>query len=156
MLNNVKSILILKKIFANVKNKRKLNFIKYNKRITKRLDINKEYFERFARLKKFNIKFNQNIEDTDIEELNLSQKYINKEELKYLAEVKFKELKVLNLKRNNLTDISMLKDVNFNELKVLILTNNYISNIDILEKVNFEKLIELNLSNNKVSNIDIL
>ena len=99
----MKSILILKKIFEKVKSKIKLNIIKYNKIVRNKLNISKEYFERFKRLKEFNIKFNKNIEDIDIEELNLSQKYIKKEELQYLVAIQFKELKVLNLNWNNLS-----------------------------------------------------
>ena len=40
MLENVKSKYILKEIFENLKNKRKLKIIKYNKRIRLRLNIN--------------------------------------------------------------------------------------------------------------------
>ena len=80
-----------------------MNIIKYNKIVRNKLNISKEYFERFKRLKEFNIKYNKNIEDIDIEELNLSQKYIRKEELQYLVAIQFKELKVLNLNWNNLS-----------------------------------------------------
>ena len=45
MLDNVKSKYIVKEIFENIKNKRKLNIIKYNKKIMIKLDINKKDFE---------------------------------------------------------------------------------------------------------------
>ena len=45
MLDNVKSKYIIKEIFEKIKNKRKLNIIKYNTRIKIILDINKEDFE---------------------------------------------------------------------------------------------------------------
>ena len=51
MLNNVKSNIIIEKIFKNLKNKRKLNIIKYNKRILSKLNINKEHFENYIILK---------------------------------------------------------------------------------------------------------
>ena len=45
MLDNVKSKYIVKEIFEIIKNKRKLNIIKYNKKIKIKLDINKKDFE---------------------------------------------------------------------------------------------------------------
>ena len=66
MLDNVKSKYIVKEIFENIKNKRKLNIIKYNKRITTKLNINKEDLEIYKTLKEFNNNYNTNIEDTDI------------------------------------------------------------------------------------------
>ena len=42
MLDNVKNKYIIKEIFIKIKNKRKLNIIKYNKRILSRLNINKK------------------------------------------------------------------------------------------------------------------
>ena len=65
MLEKVKSKYILKEIFLKIKNKRKLNIIKYNKRIKIKLDINKEDFEIYITLKEFNNKYNINIEETD-------------------------------------------------------------------------------------------
>ena len=72
MLDNVKSKLILKKIFEKIKNKRKLNIIKYNKGILVKLNINKEDFEIYITLKEFNNKYNSIIEDIDTKDINLS------------------------------------------------------------------------------------
>ena len=47
MLKKVKSNFILKKIFANIKKKRKLNIIKYNKKMTQRLKIFNDDFKIF-------------------------------------------------------------------------------------------------------------
>ena len=58
MLDKVKSKNTLKKIFERIKNKRKLNIIKYNKRIKIKLDINKEDFEIYITFKEFNNKYN--------------------------------------------------------------------------------------------------
>ena len=71
MLDKVKSKNIIKEIFRNMRNKRKLNIIKYNKRILIRLNINKEQFENYIILKEFNKKYSTNIEDIDIKQLNL-------------------------------------------------------------------------------------
>ena len=82
MLEKVKSKYILKEIFLKIKNKRKLNIIKYNKRIMVKLNINKKDFEIYISLKDFNNKYNKNIEDIDIKELNLCRKYKGNEVLK--------------------------------------------------------------------------
>ena len=109
-----------------MKNKRKLNIIKYNKKILNRLDINKEHFENYIALKEFNNKYDINIEDIDIKELNLENKNIGNEGLKSLFQIEFKEL------------------------NKIILSGNELSDINIFEKINFEKLNELNLSNNEI------
>ena len=59
-----------------MRNRIKLNIIKYNKAITKRLNIVKKEFEAYKSLKELNLKFNLNIKDIDIEELDLNKKYI--------------------------------------------------------------------------------
>ena len=74
MLDNVKNKNILKKIFEKINNKRKLKIIKYNKKITVKLNINKKDFEAYKTLREFNYIFNINIEDIYIKELNLIDK----------------------------------------------------------------------------------
>jgi len=113
MLDNVKNKYIIEKIFRNVKNKRKLNILKYNKRILVRLNINKDHFENYIKLKEFNDKYDTNIEDVDIEELNLNSKNIGDEGLKCLSKIEFKELVALDLSNNSISDIKMIEKVNF-------------------------------------------
>ena len=151
MLDNVKSIYIINEIFGNMRNKRKLNIIKYNKRILIRLNINKEQFENYIILKEFNKKYNTNIEDIDIKQLNLKSKYIRNEGLKIIFKIEFKELKELYLSGNEISDINILEKVNFKELKELNLSSNEISDINILEKVNFKELKVLYLSGNNLT-----
>ena len=154
MLDSVKSIYLLIKIFEKIKNKRKLNIIKYNKRIKDKLEIHKEDFEIYVILKEFNNKYNTNIENNEIKELNLSMKNIGNKGLKDLVKIKFKELNKLELSHNEISDINVLKKVNFKELRELNLSFNKISNINVLEKVNFKELRELYLSWNQISYID--
>jgi len=156
MLDKVKSKYILKEIFEMIKNKRKLNIIKYNKRITVKLNINKIDFEIYIPLKKYNDKYNTNIEDIDIKELNLIGRKIGNEGLKDFVTIKFKKLKELNLSLNNISDINILQKVNIKELKELYLSWNKISDINILQKVNFKELNILDLSDNQISDINIL
>ena len=156
MLVKIRSKYIIKEIFNNMKNKRKLNIIKYNKKILGRLNINKEQFENYITLKEFNNKYYTNIEDIDLKELNLSNKNIDYEGLKDLVKIKFKELNKLNLSENEITDINILERVNYKKLKELNLSYNQISDINILEKVNFHELEKLNLSYNQISDINLL
>ena len=155
MLDKVKSKYIIKEIFEKIKNKRKLNIIEYNKRIKSRLNINKQEFEIYKKLKKFNYKYKTNIDDIDIKELNFSERFIGKTGLKDLVKIKFKSLKELNLCKNKISNIKILEKVNFKELKELNLSKNKISDIKILEKVDFKELKELNLNFNQISDINI-
>ena len=134
MLDNLKSKYILKEILEKLQNKRKLNIIKYNKIIKAKLNINKEDFEIYITLNEFNNKYKTNIGDIDIKELNLREKNIGNEGLKYLAKIKFKDLNKLYLRSNKISDISVLEKVNFKELKELDLRKNKISDINIFEK----------------------
>ena len=146
MLDNVKSKYVLKEIFEKIKNKRKLNIIKNNKRLTIKLDINKADFEIYITLKKFNNKYKVNIEDIDINELYLKNKNIGIEGLKDLVKINFNELEELNLSENGISDINILEKVDFKELEELNLSSNMISDINILEKVDFKGLNKLNIS----------
>ena len=127
MLDDVKSKYILKIIFEKIKNKRKLNIIKYNKRIMIKLDITKEDFEIYITLKEFNKKYFNAIEDIEIKELILKERDISNKGLKDLVKIKFKELKVLNLSVNEISDINILEKVNFKELNYLDLSYNEIN-----------------------------
>ena len=49
--------------------------MKYNKKISARLNINKEHFEKYIILKEFNQKFNTTIKDFDIKELDKRKRY---------------------------------------------------------------------------------
>jgi Leucine-rich repeat (LRR) protein len=178
MLDNVKSKYILEAIFECMRNKKKLNILRFNKRIKKRLNITKEDYDKFI-LEEFNFMYNLNI-DINIKEYEVKDKYITNKGLRYLNAVKFnnlnklnlywnyisdisildkenyKELKELNLGKNEISDISILEKVNFNELNKLDLSQNRISDINVLEKSNLKKLKELNLKSNNISNISIL
>jgi len=156
MLENVKSKYIVEQICENLKNKRKLNIIKYNKNLLARLNINKEDFEIYIALKKLNKKYNTNIEDIDIKELNLGDKCIDNKGLKDLDKIKFKELNKLYLDANKISDINLLEKLYFKKLKILNLSNNEISDIQLLGKINFKELTNLDLSYNKISDIEIL
>ena len=94
MLDRVNSIYILEEILVNLKNKRKLNIIKYNKRIMAKLNINKKDYKVYKLLKEFNKKYFYAIEDIDIKELILKERDISNKVLKDLVKIKFKELNI--------------------------------------------------------------
>ena len=112
MLKKVKSKHIIKVIFNNIIIKRKLKIIKYNEKIKERLNITEENFNRYETLKEFNKKYNSNIEDIDIKDLNLYNKKIGNEGLKDLIKIKFNEINELDLRKNNITDINDLEKFN--------------------------------------------
>ena len=107
-------------------------------------------------IQEFNTKYELNIKDKNITELNLGFKNIGEEGLKELCKIEFKELKELNLFGNNIWDIKVLEKVKFEKLKILDLRHNLISDIRVLEKVNFNQLKELFLSFNNISDIKVL
>jgi len=90
---------------------------------------------------------------TELTKINLS---LNKIDINILEKVDFKNLKVLNLINNEISNINILEKVNFIELSKLNLSFNKISDIKVFEKVNFRELKELNLSNNRIFDINIL
>ena len=107
-------------------------------------------------LKEFNNKYNLNIENNKIVELDLSLSNLGNEGLKDLCKIEFKELKKLWLCTKNISDINILEQAKFGKIEILNLRKNEISDINILEKVNFKKLEILSLSENKITDISIL
>ena len=85
MLDNIKSKLIMNKIFAYLKNKRKLIISKINKSLLNRLNISKKDFQIYQELKDFNSKYNTKLEDIDIKKIYLYEKQIGNEGLKNLC-----------------------------------------------------------------------
>ena len=156
MLATIRSSYILKLSFEHIRNKKKLNIVKYNKSLLSRLNITKEDFDAYIHLKEFNEKYNLNIEDVDIKELCLRNHHLGNEGFECLIKIKFKELKKLDLSRNKISDLTLLENSNFDKLETLNLNYNHISDINVLERINLKELKELNLVNNKISDINVL
>ena len=121
-----------------------------------RLNITKKEFQSYMDLKEFNTKYDTNIDDIEIEELDLSQIKLGNEGLKFLGKIFFKGLNTLNLNDTEISDINILSSFNLPDLVELDLSDNKISDINILQKVNFNKLEVLYLNDNKISDINIL
>ena len=107
-------------------------------------------------LHEFNNKYRLNITDNKIKELDLSWNYLGNEILNDLCKIEFKELKVLYLNGNEISDIKMLEYCKFDKLEILKLGENSISDISVLEKVNFKELKELFLNYINISDIKVL
>ena len=112
MIKGIKSKLIFKLVFINLKKVQKLKLIKYNKYIQNILNITLRDFTESKSLKQFNQKYNVFIKDTDIQKIDLSLKKVNNECLEELYQLEFTELKELILYTNNITDIRPLKKLN--------------------------------------------
>ena len=156
MLNKVKSLKILNIILGILKKRIELKILKYNKKIMNKLKIKKEDFEQFILLKELNFKFNLDIKDIDINELDLEDMNLDNDIIEYFNKIKFKNLKVLNLIKNNISDINEFENCKLNQLEKLGLGSNKIQNIDILEMVNFKELKYLDLYKNNISDIKVL
>ena len=67
-----------------------------------------------------------------------------------------KNIKLLNLRGNKLTNINFFTGKDFSSLEILSLNDNEINSIDILKNINTPLLKELFLTKNKINSIDAL
>ena len=116
--------------------------------------INKDNNSDETEFKIFDISSENNI---NIEKIINEKKIIDEceNDMSYISHT-FKNIKILNLTNNNLSDINILEKMQLENLEKLCLDNNKISDINILEKVKYKELKELYLNGNNISNIEIL
>ena len=116
----------------------------------------KLFFEHYneSLIKEFNKKYKLNIKNDLVEKLDLSKKSIGKEIKKYFDNIKFKNLKELDLWDNNIAEINFLSKTNLEQLEKLSLGNNQISDLNAFNNINFRQLKELDLWNNKITDLD--
>ena len=153
ILSCIKSKFIIKRIFSNLDTKRKLYFIRYNKKMQFELNINKNDYIEYI-LNDINQKYELNLKDFNTNHLFIS-KPIKKEDLEYLFKINWKQLKAIYFKDNNLSEINTFNKINSKELRELSLTKNKISDINIFGELNFQRLKLLYLNDNIISNINI-
>ena len=108
MLNDIESKYILKAVFENIENIWKIKLLKYNKKISNKLDITFKDIQQYHFLIKFNKTCNINLKDFNIDKLNLRKRNLDDKGFKDLCNLEFKELKELYLTKNNITDIKPL------------------------------------------------
>ena len=93
MLKKIRSKIILITLFDNIKKRKKLNLLRYNKNLRDKLNIKIKDYQDLQTLKDLNQKFNLNIEDTDIKEFNIDDKLLGNELFQYLNNITFNKLK---------------------------------------------------------------
>ena len=86
----------------------------------------------------------------------LNLKGNNLSSLNFMAGKDFPFLENLNLSDNKLSSINNLKQVSFPQLKELYLSKNLIEDINVLSELKIPKLRILRLSNNNISSLGIL
>ena len=81
-------------------------------------------FQEYKSLKAFNEKYQLNIVNTDVDDLNLVHLFIDfdNEGLKYLSELEFTKLKILNLSENKITDLEPLLNMKLENLEIFLLS----------------------------------
>ena len=89
------------------------------------------------------------------ENLFLSKKKINDENIKCLSLIKFNQLKEIDLSENEITSIELLCNMNLPFLKFLNLSYNKIKNIEPLSEINSRKLKFLFIQNNQIEDIHV-
>jgi len=131
MLEGIKSKYIMNIIFNYIRNQKKLNIIRYNKKLLSKLDITKEDFENYFLLNKLNKQYNLNIDDINITKLDLNLKELDTYFLEDFIKIKFKHLQKLYLNNNEINNIKALEKANFNEIKEFDISYNNIENRNI-------------------------
>ena len=101
MLKKIRSKLILRIVFQNLKKRRKMNLIKYNKNYLSLLNITLKDFQDLILLKELKQKYNVHIEDTDIKQLNLINVEKIIEVIEFISQIEFKGLINLVINNNN-------------------------------------------------------
>ena len=151
-MENIKSKFIVKRIFENLKTRKKLNIVKHSKKYLDILNIDKKDFASIVSLKNLDNKFHLDLDiaDTNIKVLDLSKAKLITGEIKDYF--RFKNI-------NNLVNVTIIEAITLDKLEVLDLGDNYIrelniSKIDFLNKNIFPKLEILNLKKNKINLIE--
>jgi hypothetical protein len=89
------------------------------------------------------------------ENLLISNKQINDENIKLISQIKFNNLKEINLSENEITNIEPLCNINLPYLVLLNLSYNKIINIEPLGEINSRKLKYLFIQNNQIEDFEV-
>ena len=95
----------------------------------------------------------QPLKEDETKEIKIYNKFFNNDDLKTLVKANLKNLKILELDYNSITNIDCLQYANFPELVILSLKNNEITDITSLKNAPFKELQGLLLSNNNIKDI---
>ena len=95
----------------------------------------------------------QPLKEEETKEIKIYNKFFNNDDLRTLAKLNLKNLKILELDFNSITNIDCLENANFPDLVILSLKNNEITDISALKNAKFKELQGLLLSNNNIKDI---
>ena len=96
---------------------------------------------------------NQPLNESNGREIKIYNKFFNNKDLEILSKLQLKNLKILELDYNSISNIDCLENADFPELVVLSLKNNEIEDISALKNAKFKDLQGLILSNNNIKDI---
>jgi hypothetical protein len=100
--------------------------------------------------------FKQEIEDEKTDSLDIDSKYCNNLDFQVLTQIPIKNLHVLNLENNCISNIDCITGADFPELVVLNLNNNAIVDISHFEGCKFQNELQaLLLRNNNIKDISV-
>ena len=112
-------------------------------------DKNVNHYKYMNDLYKFQLKE----EETD--RIELENKCFNNYDFKVLCQLPLKNLRLLVLENNQISDIRCLENAEFPLLVALNLNNNAISDISVLEKIKFVDIEALLLRSNNIKDISV-
>ena len=148
----------------------KNNFLEATKNLDKLNLINMEIGDHFMkkifegienntifRILKFSEKIKNAKEVIDLKNIKIINLTGNKiSNINFLGKKIFHSLEILNLNDNEINSIDVFRNITFPILKEIYLIKNNISKIDVLQELNITKLKILWLSDNKIVSIDVL
>ena len=118
----------------------------------------KTYFvgENLFSEKEINNNKNKEIDLTQLKKIGLTGNFSDKT-IDFMSNLKFSNLKIMYISRNNLTSLKFLKNIRCKNLVSFWAINNKLTNYnDILELPFKEEIEKINLKGNKINNIDNL
>ena len=101
-------------------------------------------------------KIEEDIDFPNLEILGTANGVFNDKTIKYLSHFKFKNLKELYLQSNGLSSLNFLYTLNSKDLEVLWLLNNHLTEYKTIFKCDFKNMKDINLRYNNIDNIDDL
>jgi len=88
--------------------------------------------------------------------INLNKRKLDDQDFKYISQIRFNQLKEIDISENEITNVEPLKKMRLPFLEFLNLSHNKIKLIEPLSKLKSEKLEYIFLQNNKIEDIESL
>ena len=99
--------------------------------------------------------YKEEIKEEETDSVEIDNKFFNNLDFKVLTQIPIKNLHVLSLENNGITNINCLAKADFPELVIVNLNNNAIEDISVFENVKFVEFQALLLRNNNIKNISV-